>query len=131
MTRDNGLDVANIIETDGSADPVTFKYQMAQAQFDALFTALECAEPTFLRGKVKFSDVSSPINQAKAQFDNGTIAALERAKDDLGVAALAIREGNWVVTSENCAGDALARTENLKWRMTDILAALGVPVVLY
>jgi hypothetical protein len=128
LTRDNGIDVSNIIETDGSGDPVEFKYQMAQMQFDALFAALECAEPTFLRGKVKFSDVSSPINQAKAQFDNGTIAALERARDDLGDAALAIRTGNWDVTAENCAGDALARTENLAWRMTDILAALGVPV---
>jgi hypothetical protein len=130
LTRDNGIDVSNLIETDGSGDPVAFKYQMAQLQFDALFAALECAEPTFNRGRVKFSDVTSPVNQAKAQFDNGTIAALERARDDLQDAALAIRTGDWDVTSDNCAGDALARTENLAWRMTDILAAMGVPVVL-
>ena len=124
LSRDNGVDVSNIIETDGSGDPVAFKYQMAQMQFDALFVALECAEPTFLRrGKSRFSDVSSPANQAKAQFDNGTIAALERARDDLIDAALAIRTSNWEVTAENCAGDALARTENLAWRMTDLIAA--------
>lgn len=124
LSRDNGIDVSNIIETDGSGNPVAFKYQRAQAQFDALFVALNCAEPTFLRrGKSRFSKVSSPINQAKAQFDNGTIAALGRARDDLNDAADAIRTSNWDVTSDNCAGDALARTENLAWRMTDLIAA--------
>ena len=123
LSRDNGIDVSNIIETDGSDDPLAFKYQMAQMQFDALYAALDCAEPTFLRGRIKFSDVSSPINQAQAQFSNGSIAALERARDDLQDAALAIREANWDVTAENCAGDALARTENLAWRMTDLIAA--------
>jgi len=119
--------VSNIIETDGSDDPLAFKYQMAQMQFDALYAALDCAEPTFLRGRIKFSDVTSPINQAQAQFGNGSIAALERARDDLQDAALAIRTGNWAVTAENCAGDALARTENLAWRMTDLIAALTAP----
>ena len=127
LTRDNGIDVSNIIETDGSDDPLAFKYQMAEKQFEATFVALACAENEFQRGRVKFSDVTSPVNQAKAQFDNGTIAALERARDDLDDAALAIRSGDWNVTAENCAGDALARIENLEWRMTDILAALGVP----
>lgn len=123
LSRDNGIDVSNIIETDGSDDPLAFKYQMAQMQFDALYAALDCAQPTFLRGRIKFSDVSSPINQAQAQFSNGSIAALERARDDLQDAASAIREGKWDVTAENCAGDALARTENLAWRMTDLIAA--------
>jgi len=127
LSRDNGIDVSNIIETDGSGDPLAFKYQMAQMQFDALYAALDCAEPTFLRGRIKFSDVSSPINQAQAQFGNGSIAALERARDDLQDAALAIRTVNWAVTAENCAGDALARTENLAWRMTDLIAALTAP----
>jgi len=127
LSRDNGIDVSNIIETDGSDDPLAFKYQMAQMQFDALYAALDCAEPTFLRGRIKFSDVTSPINQAQAQFGNGSIAALERARDDLQDAALAIRTGNWDVTAENCAGDALARTENLAWRMTDLIAALTAP----
>lgn len=128
LTRDNGIDVSNIIETDGSVDPddeVAFKYQMAQMQFDALYAALDCAQPTFQRGRIKFSDVSSPINQAQAQFSNGSIAALERARDDLEDAALAIRTAKWDVTAENCAGDALARTENLAWRMTDLIAAPG------
>ncbi len=128
ISRDNGIDVSNIIETDGSDDPLAFKYQMAQMQFDALFVALDCAEPTFLRrGQSRFSKVSSPINQAKAQFDNGTIAALGRARDDLQDAAFAIRTSNWVVTQENCAGDALARTENLAWRMTDLICAATTP----
>jgi hypothetical protein len=128
LTRDNGVDVSNIIETDGSGDAAAFKYQMAQMQFDALFTALDCAEPTFLRrGKSRFSNVSSPVNQAKAQFDNGTIAALGRARDDLLDAATAIRTSNWAVTAENCAGDALARTENLAWRMTDLICAGTTP----
>ena len=77
--------------------------------------------------QIKFSDVTSPINQAQAQFGNGSIAALERARDDLQDAASAIREGKWDVTVENCAGDALARTENLAWRMTDLIAALTAP----
>jgi len=126
LTRDNGIDVSNIIETDGSDDPLAFKYQMAQMQFDALYNAVDCAEPDFTRGKIKFSDVTSPINQAQAQFSNGSIQALERAREDLQNAACAIRAARWDVTAENCAGDALARTENLAWRMTDLLAAQGV-----
>jgi hypothetical protein len=128
LSRDNGIDVSNVIEWDGSGDPTAFKYQMVQMQFDALFVALGCAEPTFnRRGQSKFSNVSSPINQAKAQFDNGTKAALERARDDLRVAADAIRTSDWDVTAENCAGDALARTENLAWRMTDLICAQTTP----
>jgi len=121
-TRDNGFDASNIIETDGEDDVLAFKYQMAQMQFDATFVALECARPTLLTGK--FSDVTSPVNQAKAQFDNGTIAALGRAKEDLEAAALAIKEETtWAMTPENCAGDALSRIYNLSWRMTDLMAA--------
>jgi hypothetical protein len=127
LTRDNGVDVSNIIETDGSDDPLAFKYQMAQTQFDALYNAVDCAEPDFTRGKIKFSDVTSPINQAQAQFSNGSIAALQRAREDLQAAACAIRSAKWEVTAENCPGDALARAENLAWRMTDLLAAQGVP----
>lgn len=121
-TRDNGYDVANIIETDGSGDLLAFSYQRAQAQFDGLFTALDCARPTLLTGK--FSDVSSPVNQAKAQFDNGTTQALERAIVDLHAAGLAIREQTtWDMTPENCAGDALARIYNLSWRVAKLLEA--------
>jgi len=121
-TRDNGYDVASIIETDGSDDLLAFKYQRAQAQFDGLFVALDCAGPTLLTGK--FSDVTSPVNQAKAQFDNGTIAALGRAKEDLEAAAFAIKEETtWAMTSENCAGDALSRAYNLSWRMTELMDA--------
>jgi len=118
-TRDNGYDVASIIETDGSDDLLTFKYQRAQEQFDGVFAALDCAGPTLLTGKL--SDVTSPVNQAKAQFDNGTVAALERAIEDLEAAALAIKEETtWSMTPENCAGDALARIYNLTWRLTQL-----------
>ena len=84
--------------------------------------ALDCARPTLLEGK--FSDVTSPVNQAKAQFDNGTIAALDRAIVDLEAAALALREETtWDMTPENCAGDALARINNLIWRAKDLIVA--------
>jgi hypothetical protein len=110
--------VANVTETDGSADRLAFLYARAQEQFDGVFAALDCA--TLLTGK--FSDVSSPVNQAKAQFDNGTVAALERAIVDLDAAAFAMREETtWLMDAENCAGDALARLYNLSWRLLELI----------
>jgi hypothetical protein len=125
LTRDNGVDVGNVYETDGLGDFVAFKFQQAQEQFDAIQgPALTCAEGNYIKGKVKLSDVSSPINQAKAQFSNGTVPALIRAYEDLQDSACAIRAAKWEVTAENCPGDLLSRVENTAYRMKDLIAAL-------
>ena len=122
LTRNNGFDVSNIVETAGidfASNPeevLDFKYQLADMKFDALFTALANAQPTLLTGK--FSDVSSPVNQAKSQFLNRKRQSLTRAIRDLEEAADAIRtKTTWLVTEANWPGDALARIENLIWRI--------------
>lgn len=123
LTRDNGVDVGNVFEF-GPGDTVAFKTAQAQKQFDAVEgPALTCAGGDYIKGKVKFSDVTSPINQAKAQFSNGTIPALIRAYEDLQDSACAIRAAKWQVTAENCPGDLLSRVENLAYRMKDLVAA--------
>jgi hypothetical protein len=86
-------------------------------KFTALFTALDNAQPTLLTGR--FSDVSSPVNQAKRRFDNLNPRSLQQSIDALEDAATAIKEETtWEVTEENWPGDALGRIENLIWRLT-------------
>jgi hypothetical protein len=127
LTRNKSFDIWNIIETDDlpfdPADPVKgfavldFKYQLAEMKFTALFTALDNAQPTLLTGR--FSDVSSPVNQAKRRFDNLNPRSLQQSIDALEDAATAIKEETtWEVTEENWPGDALGRIENLIWRLT-------------
>ena len=76
--------------------------------------ALACAAPLLLTGK--FSDVSSPVNQAKRRFDNFNPRSLQRSIDALEDAAFALRsETTWLVTEKNCPGEALGRIEHLIW----------------
>jgi hypothetical protein len=120
LTRNNGFDVSNIVETAGidfDADPVAvlnFKYGLSEDQFGLVFAALDCAAPLLLTGKL--SDVTSPVNQAKRRFNNFNPRSLQRSIDALMDAAVAIRtETTWLVTEKNCPGEALGRIEHLIW----------------
>jgi hypothetical protein len=137
LTRNNGFDVSNVVETDFinfDTDPVAvlnFKYGLSEDQFGLVFAALDCAAPLLLTGK--FSDVSSPVNQAKRRFNNFNPRSLQRSIDALIDAADAIRtQTTWMVTERNCPGEALGRIEHLIWdlgllkRELERLEGLGV-----
>ena len=127
LTRNKSFDIWNIIETagidfespTGPEDVLAFKFQQAEAKFIALFAALDNAKPTLLTGK--YSDVSSPVDQAKRRFDNGNARSLDQSIAALQDAADAIRtKTEWQVTEENWPGDALGRISNLIWRLTKL-----------
>ena len=120
LTRNNGFDISNVVEAAGidfDADPVAvlnFKYGLSADQFDLVFAALDCSAPLLLTGK--FSDVSSPVNQAKRRFDNFNPRSLGQSIGALEDAADALRtQTTWLVTERNCPGEALGRIEHLIW----------------
>ena len=123
LTRNKSFEVFNLIETaginfspTGREEILDFKYQIAAEKFQALFAALDNAQPTLRDGR--FSAITSKVNQAKKQFENGNAASLDRAIGDLRDASDAIKiETDWFVQEANWPGDALGRIENLIYRL--------------
>ena len=131
LTRNKSFEIFNLIETagidfgtpTGQEDVLEFKYQIAAEKFQALFAALDNAQPTILTGR--FSAVTSKVNQAKRQFENMTSSSLDRAIGDLRDASDVIKaETTWFVQEENWPGDALGRLENLIYRLGLLKAEL-------
>ena len=124
LTRNKSFEVFNLIETagidfataTGREEVLDFKYQVAATKFQALFAVLDNAQPTLRDGR--FSAITSKVNQAKKQFENGNAASLNRAIGDLRDASDAIKiETDWFVQETNWPGDALGRIENLIYRL--------------
>jgi hypothetical protein len=99
----------------GPDEVLEFKFQRADAKFDALGLALDAAEQDLI--SPKFSDLTRLYNQARSQFNKLNIRSLDRALEDLGSLLLEVQNGTWNVTDENRPGDVQIRVENLIYRV--------------
>ena len=127
LTRNNGLDVSNIIVSTAGLDYIdvetapievlTFMYQQSEADFARLFFILDVVERDALLDTGNFRrDVRSPVNQAKRRFDNFNTTSLQQSIDALADAADGIRtKTTYLVVEANPPGEALALIEHLIW----------------
>jgi hypothetical protein len=118
-----GIDFLN--SPTGPSDVLEFKFQRADAKFDALEIALDRAQQDLI--SPKFADLSKLFNQARSQFNKRNSASLARALEDLDALLTVVKQGEWVVTDgdpndanhpSNRPGDVQMRVENLIWRVT-------------
>jgi hypothetical protein len=129
LTRNNGLDVSNIIVSTAGLDYVatetspvevlTFMYQQSEEDFVRVFFLLDVIERDALLLTGNFRrDVRSPMNQAKRRFDNFNSTSLQQSIDALADAADGIRtKTTYEVTEANPPGEALALIEHLIWEL--------------
>jgi hypothetical protein len=112
----------------GPSDVLEFKFQRADAKFDALEIALDRAQQDLI--SPKFADLNKLFNQARSQFDKRNSASLARALEDLDALLLEVKNGTWIVNEEpptNRPGDVQMRVENLIWRVTLLKRAFENP----
>ena len=133
-TRDFSFNVLNTKEhggivfssATGPDDVLEFKFQRAEAKFDALAIALDLAAPLLV--SPKYSVLTRKFNQARSQFNKKNSGALGRSQADLEDLLFEVKNGTWDLTDDNFPGDVQMRTENLIHRVTLLKRALENPL---
>lgn len=132
-TRDFSFNVLNTKEhggivfssATGPDDVLEFKFQRADAKFDALEIALDLAAPLLV--SPKYSVLTRKFNQARSQFNKKNSGALGRAQADLEDLLFEVKNGTWDLTDDNFPGDVQMRNENLIHRVMLLKRALENP----